>query len=140
MEKQKGVTETRNLSPLQWQLIMKCWKMNMRPGQYSWWGPFAWRIGALGLWTYKLRKLNGPNFTWPLLMFSSALPEKLMGWLGKLYIGKPLKTKSRKELIASVKPQYLQYFRADNGDLPEGYVPPSKPDPEVEEDLRLVAT
>jgi radical SAM superfamily enzyme YgiQ (UPF0313 family) len=140
MEKAKGVTETRNLSALQWQLIMKCWKMNLRPGQYSWWGPIAWRLGALGLWMYKLRKLNGPNFTWPLLMFSSALPEKLMGWLGKIYVGKPLKTKSRKELIASVKPQYLKYFRADNGDLPDGYVPPARPDPEVEEDLRLVAT
>ncbi len=140
MEKQEGVTETRNLSALQWQLILKCWKMNMRPGQYSWWGPIAWRVGALGLWMYRLRKLNGPKFTWPLLMFSSALPEKLMGWMGKLYIGKPLKTKSRKELIASVKPQYLQYFRADNGDMPDEYVPPTKPDPEVEEDLDLVAT
>ena len=140
MEKQKGVTETRNLSPLQWQLIMKCWKMNLRPGQYSWWGPLVWRVGAIGLWLYKLRKLNGPGFTWPLLMFSSALPEKLMGWLGKIYVGKPLKTKTRKELIASVKPQYLKYFRADNGDLPEGYTPPATPQPRVEEDLTVAAT
>ena len=119
---------------------MKCWKMNLRPGQYSWWGPLAWRLGALGMWLYKLRKLNGPNFTWPLFMFSSALPEKLMGWLGKIYLGKPLKTKTRKELIASVKPHYLQYFRPDNGYLPEGYTPPAKPQPGVEEDLRVVAT
>jgi len=140
MEKQKGVTETRNLTALQWQLIMKCWKMNLRPGQYSWWGPIAWRLGALGLWMYKLRRLNGPNFTWPLLMFSSALPEKLMAKLGKIYIGKPLKTKTRRELIASVKPHYLQYFRADNGDLPEGYTPPPEPEPRIEEDLRVLAT
>lgn len=140
MAKQKGVTETRNLTPLQWQLIMKCWKMNLRPGQYSWWGPLAWRVGAIGLWLYKLRKLNGPGFSWPLLMFSSALPEKLMGRLGKIYVGKPLKTKTRRELIASVKPHYLQYFRADNGDLPEGYNPPSKLGPGVEEDLRVVAS
>ena len=33
-----GVTETRQLTPLQWQLMMKCWKMNLRPGQASWWG------------------------------------------------------------------------------------------------------
>jgi radical SAM superfamily enzyme YgiQ (UPF0313 family) len=124
MEKQTGVTETRNLTPLQWQLIMKCWKMNMRPGQYSWWGPMAWRVGAFGLWLYKLRRLNGPSFTWPLLMFSSALPEKTMERMGKIYVGKPLKTKTRKELIASLKPHYLQYLRADNGDLPEGYTPP----------------
>ena len=51
LEKATGVTETRNLSPLQWQLMMKCWKMNLRPGQVSWWGPAAWRIGAIGLWS-----------------------------------------------------------------------------------------
>jgi hypothetical protein len=124
MEKKKGVTETQQLTPLQWQLIMKCWKMNLRPGQYSWWGPTAWRLGALGLWAYKLRKLNGPNFTWPLLMFSSALPESLMHRMGKIHVGRPLEVKTRKELIASLKPHYWQYLRADNGDLPEGYSPP----------------
>ena len=79
MESQKGVTETRELTPLQWQLIMKCWKMNLRPGQNSWWGPTAWRVGALALWAYQLRKLNGPGFTWPLFMFASALPEAADG-------------------------------------------------------------
>jgi hypothetical protein len=54
MEKKKGVTETRQLTPLQWQLMMKCWKMNLRPGQYSWWGPTAWRVGSIGMWLYKL--------------------------------------------------------------------------------------
>jgi radical SAM superfamily enzyme YgiQ (UPF0313 family) len=123
MEMKTGVTETMQLSPLQWQLMMKCWKMNLRPGQYSWWAPTAWRVGAIALWLYKLRKLNGPNFKWPLLMFSSAMSEKMMGRLGKIYTGKPVKVKSRKELIAGLKPHYLQYLRADNGDLPEGYVP-----------------
>ncbi|MEK6287605.1 MAG: radical SAM protein [Acidobacteriota bacterium] len=123
MEMKKGVTETQQLSPLQWQLMMKCWKMNLRPGQYSWWAPTAWRVGAIALWMYKLRKLNGPNFKWPLLMFSSAMSEKMMGRLGKIYTGKPIKVKSRKELIAGLKPHYLQYLREDNGDLPEGYVP-----------------
>jgi radical SAM superfamily enzyme YgiQ (UPF0313 family) len=127
MEMKKGVTETMQLTPLQWQLIMKCWKMNLRPGQYSWWAPTAWRVGAIGLWMYKLRKLNGPNFKWPLLMFSSAMSEKMMGRLGKIYTGKPVKVKSRKELIAGLKPHYLQYLRADNGDLPEGYVPQGRP-------------
>src|SRR5262247_4778316 len=68
MEKETGVTQTKQLTPLQWQLMMKCWKMNLRPGQYSWWGPMAWRIGSLVMWLYKLRKVNGPNFTWPLFM------------------------------------------------------------------------
>ncbi len=138
MENQRGVTETRNLSALQWQLIMKCWKFNLRPGQYSWWGPMAWRIGSVVLWLSKLRRTNGPNFTWPLLMFASALPEKWMAKLGKIYVGKPLKTKTRKELIASVKPHYWQYFRADCGDLPEGYTPPPRPE-KLPETLRVVA-
>jgi radical SAM superfamily enzyme YgiQ (UPF0313 family) len=123
MEMKKGVTETAQLSPLQWQLLMKCWKMNLRPGQYSWWAPTAWRAGAVGLWLWKLRKLNGPNFTWPLLMFASAMPEKLMAKMGKIYPGKPLKTKSRKELLATIRPNHLQYLREDCGDLPEGYKP-----------------
>ncbi len=123
MEMKTGVTETMQLTPLQWQLMMKCWKMNLRPGQYSWWAPTAWRVGAIALWMYKLRKLNGPNFKWPLLMFSSAMSEKMMGRMGKIYLGKPLKIKSRKELLAGLKPHYLQYLREDNGDLPEGYVP-----------------
>jgi radical SAM superfamily enzyme YgiQ (UPF0313 family) len=124
MENQKGVTETRNLSPLQWQLILKCWKLNLRPGQYSWWGPTAWRLGALFMWLYKLRRLNGPHFTWPIIMFSSALSEQTLARMGKIYLGRPLKTKTRKELIASLRPNYWQYLRADNGDLPEGWVPP----------------
>jgi hypothetical protein len=135
MEMKKGVTETMQLSPLQWQLIMKCWKMNLRPGQYSWWAPTAWRVGSLALWMYKLRKLNGPNFKWPLLMFASAMSEKMMGRLGKIYTGQPIKVKSRKELIAGLKPHYLQYLRDDNGDLPEGYL--AQPRPTAQKALAL---
>jgi radical SAM superfamily enzyme YgiQ (UPF0313 family) len=123
MEKETGVTQTRQLTPLQWQLMMKCWKMNLRPGQYSWWGPLAWRVGSLGMWLYKLRRLNGPHFTWPLLMFSGAISEKNLQRMGKIYQGKPLKVKTRKELIASLKPKDWQYLRADNGDLPIDYLP-----------------
>lgn len=128
MEQQHGVAETKLLSPLQWQLIMKCWKLNLRPGQKAWWAPMAWKLGSLGLWAKRLRKTNGPNFTWALFMFASALPEWLLEKMGKIYVGKPIKVKTRRELIATVKPHYLQYFRADNGDLPEGYRPPAKPE------------
>jgi len=123
MEKETGVTQTRQLTPLQWQLMMKCWKMNLRPGQYSWWGPLAWRVGSLGMWLYKLRRLNGPHFTWPLLMFSGAISEKNLQRMGKIYEGKPLKVKTRKELIASLKPRDWQYLRADNGDMPIEFIP-----------------
>lgn len=123
MEKEMGVSETRKLTPLQWQLMMKCWKLNLRPGLYSWWGPLAWRTGALALWAWKLRKINGPNFTWPLFMFASALPEEWMGKLGKIYVGQPLKTKSRRELLATIRPNQQQHLRPDCGDLPEGWQP-----------------
>jgi hypothetical protein len=121
MEMEKGVTQTKQLTPLQWQLMMKCWKMNLRPGQYSWWGPTAWRVGSIGMWLYKLRKLNGPNFTYPLLMFSGALSEKRLEKMGKIYVGKPLETKSRRELIATLKPKQMRFIREDTGDLPEEY-------------------
>lgn len=91
------------------------------------------------MWLCKLRRLNGPNFTWPILLFASALPEKWMERLGKIYIGKPMKTKSRKELIAGIKPHYWQYLRADNGDLPEGYTPPERLAKLPEESLRVLA-
>ena len=122
MEMEKGVTQTKQLSEMQWQLMMKCWKMNLRPGQYSWWGPTAWRIGSIGMWLYKLRKLNGPNFTYPLLMFSGVLSEKRLEKMGKIYMGKPIEVMNRKELLATLKPKQLQYLRADNGDLPESYL------------------
>jgi hypothetical protein len=120
MEQKKGVTETKQLTPLQWQLMMKCWKMNLRPGQMSWWGPMAWRLGALGLWAYKLRKLNGPNFTWPMLMFAGAMSERMLGRLGKIHVSRRLAIKTRKELLAAIKPHQWQYLRKDTGDLPEG--------------------
>jgi Radical SAM superfamily len=122
MEDQKGVSQTKELTPLQWQLMMKCWKMNLRPGQASWWAPTAWRVGALALWAWKLRKLNGPGFTWPMFMFANALPETLMARMGKIHLGRKLTIKTRKELLATIKPHQYQYLRPDTGDMPE---PPS---------------
>ena len=37
---------------------------------------------------------------------------------GKIYAPKPLAIKTRKELLATIKPHQWQYLRADNGDLP----------------------
>jgi radical SAM superfamily enzyme YgiQ (UPF0313 family) len=121
MEHQTGVTRTRQLSPLQWQLMMKCWKHNLRPGQYSWWGPLAWRAGSVFMWLYRLRKLNGPDFTWPLMMFAGVAPESVLERIGKIHVGKPLVTKDRRELIATLRPNYLKHLRADNGDLPKEF-------------------
>jgi hypothetical protein len=123
LEDKKGVTETRQLTPLQWQLMMKCWKMNLRPGQASWWGPTAWRLGSIALWLYRLRKLNGPHFTWPLWMFSGAIPESVLARAGRIYMGRPLAIKTRRELLATIRPHQWGFLRADNGDLP-GPPPP----------------
>ena len=97
---------------------MRCWKMNMRPGLYSWWGPASFKIGGVAIWATRLRKTNGKNFTWPMMMFCSALPEKWLYSMGKLYEGQPLKVKTRAELLAAIKPNYWQYLREDAGDLP----------------------
>lgn len=118
MEHDVGVCQTRDLSRLQWQLMMKCWKMNMRPALASWWGPTAFKVGSILLWLLKLRKTNGPHFTWPLILFSGIVPE---GWLyqaGKLYGGRPLELKTRADLLATIRPHYWKFLRADTGDLP----------------------
>ena len=125
MEHGKGVTETRNLSRPQWQLILRGWKMNMRPGLYSWWGPTSFKIGGVGLWALRLRKTNGPNFTWPMMIFCSAPPENLLYAAGKLYKGQPIKVKTRAELLASIKPNYWKYLREDAGDIPAAPPPPA---------------
>jgi hypothetical protein len=44
--------------------------------------------------------------------------------MGKIYRGKPLKVKTRAELIASLRPRDWPYLRADNGDMPIGYEAP----------------
>jgi hypothetical protein len=54
-----------------------------------------------------------------MLMFCNVLPEKLMGRLGRIYVPKPLAIKSRRELLAAIRPQHWRHLRADNGDLPE---------------------
>lgn len=122
----QGVVESRELTPLQWQIMMKCWRMSMERALHSWWGRPAWSIGALIIWLWKLRKINGPNFTWPLILFAGALPEWLMAKMGKIYRGRPLRVKSRKELLATIKPEHRKHLRKDNGDLPEGWQPAPK--------------
>ena len=119
---------------LQWQIIMKCWKMDLRPTFNTWWAPIAWKFGAFIVWLLKLRRTNGPNFKWPLVIFSIIVPERILALMGKIYVGKPLKTMTRRELIASLKPHYWQYLRADNGDLPEGYTPPERPAAHLSQD------
>ena len=83
-------------------------------------------LGRFIVWTLKLRQTNGPHFKWPMILFSSPLPEQFMGRMGKIYDGKPMKTKSRRELIASIRPNFRSACRPDCGDLPDGWTPPRK--------------
>lgn len=46
-----------------------------------------------------------------------------MAAMGKVYVGKPLEVKTRKQLLETVKPHHRCYLRADDGDLPEGTTP-----------------
>ncbi len=117
MAEKEGIRETHLLTSLQWQLMLKCWKMNLRIAQFKWYAPVLWKLGAIVLWLSRLRRLNGPNFTWPLILFSSVLPEKMMARMGKIYLGQQLKIKSRKELLAIIRPQHWKHLRADTGDL-----------------------
>ena len=96
-----------------------------------------WRVGAFLVYLYKLRRLNGPNCSWAFWMFSDIIPEKILGKMGKIYIGKPLKTKNRKELLASIRPSHWRYLRPDNGDMPDGYAPPP-PKTHASEPLRVI--
>jgi radical SAM superfamily enzyme YgiQ (UPF0313 family) len=113
MAQARGVTESRELTALQWQLILKCWAFNLQPGQYVSWIPGAWRLGSLLLWATKLRRLNGPNSTWPLMMFSGVLSERVLARLGKIHVGRVERTKSRRELIEGVRPHYQPFFPDD---------------------------
>jgi hypothetical protein len=67
-------------------------------------------------------------------MFSGAISEQNLARMGKIYVGKPLRTKSRRELLATIRPSYRRHLRADNGDLPADASPliPIAKSPEIE--------
>jgi len=64
MEHSNGIRETQHLSKLQWQVIMKAWAVASWIGLQTTWGKLSFGIGALLAWAARLRRLNGPNFTW----------------------------------------------------------------------------
>ena len=110
MEDMVGVKETKELTKLQWQLIMTCWRISASVALQSWWGPYAWSFGAFIFWALRGRRVNGPNFTWPAMHFSRVLPKALTYKLGKLYPGKPLKILSHAELLDTVASKWKPYF------------------------------
>ena len=109
-----GVQETTDLTKLQWQLMMSCWKVSASIALQSWWGPLAWSLGGFIFWALRGRRVNGPNFTWPMMHFSRILPDAVTYGVGKLYRGKPLKILSHAELLDTVASKWKPYF-ADTG-------------------------
>jgi hypothetical protein len=112
MEHGEGVRETQHLSKLQWQVIMKAWAIASRIGLQTTWGKLSFGAGALILWAGRLRRVNGPNFTWPLVQFSGALPERWLERTGRIYTGRPLPRITRDELLAAVRPDWRRAISA----------------------------
>lgn len=112
MEHAEGVRETRQLSRLQWQVIMKAWRIASGIGLQSTWGKVSFSLGSVVVWATRLRRVNGPGFTYPLLQFSRIVPESLLHKTGKLYEGKPMPRMSREELIETVRPDWREKMRA----------------------------
>lgn len=112
MEHGEGVRETQHLSKLQWQVIMKAWAIASRIGLQTTWGKLSFGAGALVLWAGRLRRVNGPNFTWPLVQFSGAMPERWLERSGRIYAGTPLPRITRDELLATVRPDWRQTIAA----------------------------
>jgi hypothetical protein len=108
MEHGEGVRETQHLSTLQWQVIMKAWAVASRIGLQSTWGKLSFGAGALILWAARLRRVNGPNFTWPLVQFSGAVPERWLERTGRIYAGQPLPPVTREDLLATVRPDWRE--------------------------------
>jgi radical SAM superfamily enzyme YgiQ (UPF0313 family) len=108
MQNGEGIRETQHLSPLQWQVIMKAWAVASRIGLQSTWGKWSFGIGSLVLWAARLRRVNGPNFTWPLMQFSGVVPERWLERSGVIYGGQPLPRRTRDDLFAAVRSDWRQ--------------------------------
>lgn len=111
MEKAEGVRETQQLTKLQWQVIMKAWRIASSIGLQSTWGKVSFGVGSLVVWAMRLRRVNGPNFTWPLMQFSKTIPESWMHKTGRLYEGKPIERMTREELIETIRPDWREKMR-----------------------------
>ena len=76
----------------------------------------------------RARDHSGPDHDWP--GDADWLPARDLGVemryrdatrMGKIYRGRPMAVKSRKELLATIKPAHWKHLRPDNGDLPDGW-------------------
>jgi len=112
MEHREGVRETQQLTKLQWQVIMKAWQVASRIGLQSTWGKVSFGVGALVVWAIRLRRVNGPNFTWPLVQFSRAVPDRWLERMNRIYTGRPMPRRTHEELMATVRPDWQKTIAA----------------------------
>jgi radical SAM superfamily enzyme YgiQ (UPF0313 family) len=118
MEDGEGVRETRQLSKLQWQVIMKAWSVASRLGLQTTWGKLSFGMGALLLWAGRLRRVNGPHFTWPLVQFSGIVPERWLERAGTIHGGRPLPRRTRDDLMATIRPEWRETIDAARAGRP----------------------
>ena len=82
---------------------MKAWQVASRIGLQSTWGKVSFGLGAIVFWLARLRRINGPNFTWPLFQFSSVVPEQWLEGLGVIYGGRPVPRRTRHDLLPTIR-------------------------------------
>ena len=63
---------------------------------------------SLALWVARLRRVNGPNFTWPLVQFSGMVPGSWLARADLVYAGRPLPRRPREELLATVRADWRE--------------------------------
>jgi radical SAM superfamily enzyme YgiQ (UPF0313 family) len=122
MEKTEGVRETQHLSKLQWQVIMKAWAVASRIGLQTTWGKVSFGLGALALWAGRLRRVNGPHFTWPLVQFSGVVPDRWLERSGRIHRGRPVPRRTRESLLETVRPDWREAIASARAGRP-----PAKP-------------
>ena len=86
------------------------------------WGKTVFGLGSLALWAVRLRRVNGPNFTWPLVQFSKTVPESFLHRTGRLYEGKPIARMSREALLETVRSDWRAKIKLAR----EGAPPPAR--------------
>jgi len=82
------------------------------------WGKLSFGVGALILWAARLRRVNGPNFTWPLVQFSGVVQERWLERTGRIYGGRPLPRVTRDDLLATVRPDWREAITAARASRP----------------------
>ena len=87
---------------------MKAWQVASRIGLRSTWGKVSFSIGAIVLWAARLRRANGPNFTWPLFQFSGLIPDCVLARTSRVYPRRPLPRRTRDDLMATVRPDWRE--------------------------------